>query len=168
MRIFKYGSAIASALLMIALLQLSGIANAQEPVGRSSVLSPQWGQEPQYPGQIEHWRIRNLVVLMYNAFLFRQPDPSGMQTYGNLIARMGVQGLMESARAIGDSQEFYQNIRARHRPQIIVTNVYRVMFYRDPDPSGMHTYTQAIWQGRSGEAFAAIVGSEEFARNHLY
>jgi hypothetical protein len=108
-----------------------------------------------------------LARLLYRAILFREAEPTGLEVQANHIQQGGVNGLLEVAQAMGDSPEFRSNIAPRYYPRQIVDNIYRVLFNRQADPSGLNTWGSLIRQGRAGQALRGIVASDEFRERHL-
>jgi hypothetical protein len=103
---------------------------------------------------------------MYRAAFNRRADYEGIVGFSREIMNRGTQGLYDSARMIGSSPEMMDTVR-RVGARRVVYNIYRVFFNREPDPSGLYTWTRQLNEGRGGDVMAGIVGSDEFYRNQL-
>lgn len=119
-------------------------------------------------GEINRQDARRITRLLYQAILFRNGETSGVQGHAAHIEAYGVDGLLTVAYNMAESAEFHRNIMPRYTPRQIVQNIYRVVFNRQADPSGLQHWSNLIRRGQSGEALRGIVGSDEFLNRHVY
>lgn len=107
-----------------------------------------------------------LVELLYRGAFNRRADYEGVVGFSREIMNRGSQGLFDSARMIGSVPEFSDRVR-REGSRRVVTNLYRVFFNREPDPSGMYNWSRLLEEGRGGDVMHGIVASEEFYQTQL-
>lgn len=108
-----------------------------------------------------------LVWMLYNAALFRDPEPGGSDGWVDNIARHGYRGLLDDGR-IADSPEFRYDVRYNHSDYEIIDNMYWVLLGREPDWEGAHYWLNILRQGRGGDVLRGLVASDEFYYRHLY
>ena len=116
--------------------------------------------------RIDSEKAVQLVNLLYEGVLFREPDPQGLSYWTRLITTYGYDGLLRSAGAIGGSDEFVTRTLPMYGARAIIENMYWVFFYREMDPAA-EGWVTLLAQGRTREVVRGIVGSPEFRQLHI-
>ena len=128
-----------------------------------------YNEHPQFNnGYVRYDQAVRITKALYRAILFREAERAGVNYWVNDIMRVqGSEGVMQTAYNITKSTEFQQNVRYRRSTYEILSNIYRQLFNRQIDPSGLRTWGRMFDQGREAEALRGIVGSQEFYDHFL-
>jgi hypothetical protein len=102
-----------------------------------------------------------LLPLVYRAVLGREPDPSGVVSFGPTIEASGADGMTEVATAMLQSAEF-ANLRAALSSGQLVDQLYRGLLSRAADPAGLANFTPVVDEGRVLDVFNGLLASAEF------
>jgi hypothetical protein len=103
-------------------------------------------------------RAQSHVTAIYRTLLEREPDPRGLRHYSLLLTTQGwTPAMVEDA--IRASDEFREVHAAR-----LVTQAYREVLRRDPDPEGLANYQRIVLQRGWGleQLRRTLRSSEEF------
>lgn len=119
-------------------------------------------QPPPQRGQIDQNRAADIVRTLYRGILFREVDPSGLQSNTWAISQGGFNAVRSSARGIVDSPEFRQNVWSRFNAGQIVNNLYNQLLGRQPDPGGFNSWVQQVEFGNIDGVVDGFVSSPEF------
>ena len=112
----------------------------------------------------DEW-IEAIVTALYDDTLDRAPDAAGLAFWVNKI-RTGSRSVASVASAFYASSEYYRTIGGGTDASW-VTDLYRKVLHRDPDPSGLaHWVAKTQVQGRLRVA-SAIYGSPESRRDRV-
>ncbi|MGB9591396.1 MAG: CDP-glycerol glycerophosphotransferase family protein, partial [Candidatus Kryptoniota bacterium] len=116
----------------------------------------------------EHWhktvadRAPELVRALYLGLLGREPKPEALHGYVEKLAAS--HDLTPLLAEIGASDDLWQKLFRAHAPQL-VTEMYRGILEREPDPGGLKAYVKSINEpGGIQKAISAIIQSTEFKR----
>jgi len=109
-----------------------------------------------------------IIRRAYREVLGREPDPSGLASYKRGLGRGMTEPELRAELARSREGVGLQARESARLARELVTRVYRDLLKRDPDPSGLDTYTRAIlekgWDER--RLRDTIRKSDEFRRLH--
>ncbi len=111
---------------------------------------------------IDAYRASQITQALYRAILFRNVDPSGMQSNTWTISQGGYEGVRQAARGLVDSPEFQQNIWPRFNAPQIAVNLYQGLLGRQPDPGGFRNSVDQLQYGNIEGVVDGMVTSPEF------
>lgn len=104
--------------------------------------------------------VEGFVTRLYEICLDRAPDSQGLNNWVNNLKNGSVSG-SDAARGFIFSNEFTGN---NYDNRTFVIYLYRALFGREADESGLASWTNALNDGRSREdVFNGFTGSEEWA-----
>ena len=81
----------------------------------------------------------DILEQLYERFLRRQPDPSGLATYGERLVN-GTMSVRDVVLALVTSDEYLTRHNSRFGPEYRVRSFYWEILGRGPDPSGLKHY----------------------------
>ena len=113
-------------------------------------------------GQIDQNRAADIVRSLYRGLLFRDADPSGLQSNIWAISQGGFNAVRSAARGIVDSPEFRQNVWPRFNAGQIVNSLYAQLLGRQPDSGGFNFWVQQVQSGDIDGVVDGFVSSPEF------
>ena len=129
------------------------------PVGTSRNSS-----DSRQPPRIREDYTQEVIRKAYRDVLGRAPDPSGLQTYTRAIRNRG----WNEARVRADLRRSpeYREVRARR----IVTQAYRDILKREPDPAGLSFYSQRVARGKWNDQRVrrALMNSPEYRNQPVH
>lgn len=103
--------------------------------------------------------IKNVVIDGYRNILKREPDNESLQDY--IVRIKSGLGIYEFYRMLVTLDEYRHRFGSENLIINVVTEGYRNILKREPDPGGLSAYTNHIKNGMSIEKFYEILGTSE-------
>jgi uncharacterized delta-60 repeat protein len=100
--------------------------------------------------------VTGFLTALFQDALNRAIDPTGLQTFTQIL-NSGAASRQQVAAGILGSLEYEQDL---------VTNYYNTFLHRNPDPSGLAAWSNALAHGITDETvIASLIGSDEYFNN---
>lgn len=108
---------------------------------------------------------REALNALYRALLWRDVDPSGLIAFLPRVVQQGRGGLKTVASDISKSAE-YLKLKPTKTPKERLDQLYRGLFARDPDSSGLASYLDLVAAGQDLAVVHAMIDSLEFRQRY--
>ena len=126
----------------------------------AAVPSVGWAQQPCTPDA------RRVVDELYRHMLERAADPGSAGWVTRLQSGTTVRAIvLEIAKSSEHAQRFYNPGDGAQAHERAVATLYRHILGRQPDPSGLRTYTQTAMNQGLGAVVDSIINSREYDQN---
>jgi hypothetical protein len=111
-------------------------------------------------------RAREFVGHLYRSILEREPDPSGLASYAEILVAE-IMGAEQMFVVFFKSQEYLQK---GHDSATFLATAYRAVLRRKPDPAGQSTFLPRLESGAMSrdEVLRALVNSQEYLATRLW
>jgi hypothetical protein len=104
------------------------------------------------------WRAPYFVRVLYQALLEREAEDHGLTIYGAELRRSG--DLLGVTRAIAQSEEARRRVMCA-RPELFVTEAFRGLLGRDPEPEALTRYSENLSGTRDVAALLDDIGQSD-------